>query len=178
MTHPVLPAAPQLAAAGSLQLQCAALVPDLTRLARFLAGDSDRAQDLVQDTMLRLLHRQDVLAEVEDLRGYARTILRNLHRRRSGLGREDTVETLPEEPCAPEVFPVLALQELFEVLEAMPPEQSSLLRLVMEGETSPRDIACRTGLPEGTVMSRLARARAHLRREMGLGPRDRVADLY
>ena len=164
--------------AAALPLQCAALVPDLTRLARFLAGDSDRAQDLVQDTMLRLLHRPQLLAEIDDLRGYARTILRNLHRRRSGLGREDTLETLPEEPCAPEVFPVLALQELFEVLNAMPSEQSALLRLVMEGETSPRDIARRTGLPEGTVMSRLARARAHLRREMGLGPRGRVADLY
>ena len=42
------------------------------------------------------------------------------------------------------------------------------MHLVMAGETSPQALATRLGLPKGTVMSRLARARASLRKVMAL----------
>ncbi|WP_420011596.1 sigma factor-like helix-turn-helix DNA-binding protein [Tateyamaria sp.] len=48
-------------------------------------------------------------------------------------------------------------------IAALPQPQRRLLELVIAGETSPRAIALATGLPLGTVMSRLARARAKLR---------------
>ena len=156
----------------------AALIPDLTRLARFLAGNRDAAQDLVQETLLRLLHRQKTLTEIDDIHGYARTILRNLYRRSLRSTGEETVADLPEIGAPPEAFAAIALQELLDIMAGLPPEQVEVLSLVLDGDTSPRSIAARTGLPEGTVMSRLARARAHLRRQLGLAPGENVSNLF
>ena len=156
----------------------AALLPDLTRLARILDTSGDTAQDLVQETVLRLLRRAGTLDEIDDLPGYARTVLRNLYRRSHGAVREHPTDTLPDEGVPPEVFPVLALRDIVLAIETLPPDQAQVLRIVLEGETSPRRIALRTGVPAGTVMSRLARARAHLRRRMELAPDDKVSNLF
>lgn len=57
------------------------------------------------------------------------------------------------------------------------PEQAVLIGLVAQGETSPKDLARRMGLPKGTVMSRLAHARAQLRNDMGLERQAPVSSL-
>ena len=48
-------------------------------------------------------------------------------------------------------------------IDTLPQPQKQLMHHLIEGETSPQAIAEATGLPTGTVMSRLARARAKLR---------------
>jgi RNA polymerase sigma-70 factor (ECF subfamily) len=62
----------------------------------------------------------------------------------------------------------IACTELQAAIERLPADQAALMRLVMLGETSPQILAQRVGVPKGTVMSRLGRARARLREEIGL----------
>ncbi|MFY9238344.1 MAG: RNA polymerase sigma factor [Roseovarius sp.] len=153
------------------------LSDDLMRLARRLAHSEAEAQDLVQEVLLRLWMRRAEVAEVDDLRAYARTSLRNLYRQ--GL-RRIPMEALEE--CAsptvdPAVFGALALRDVAGAINRLPADQARLMRLVAAGETSPAALAALTGVPKGTVMSRLARARAALRGDMGIAPDAPVSSL-
>ncbi len=155
----------------------AGLQPDLLRFARHLTGSADQAQDLSQEVLLKLWSKQQSGAEVQNLRAYAMTTLRNTYRqylRTRMPGTELEEDMLVTDPDA---FAALALQELQSAISRLPHEQARLIRLVAMGETSPADLARRMGLPSGTVMSRLARARAQLRDDMGLGRSAPVAEL-
>ncbi|MFD0858225.1 RNA polymerase sigma factor [Roseovarius aquimarinus] len=155
-----------------------ALRPDLLRLARRLSDSESEAQDLVQETLLKLWRRRAEVAGVEDLRAYARAALRNLYRQ--GLRRAPHLPLEEEDgPSAePEVFASLALAHLHCAIARLPVDQARLIGLVMAGETSPAALAGQTGCGKNTVMSRLARARAQLRREMDLAPGAPVASLF
>jgi len=155
----------------------ATLRPDLLRLARRLADGEDQAQDLVQDTLLRLWRRRDKIAAVEDLRAYARAALRNQYRQYLRTRMPVSAEGEFDIAFDGDVFARLALNDIREAIARLPEEQSALLVLVMMGETSPQALARMMNLPEGTVMSRLARARAELRREMAMQPDDKVSSL-
>ncbi|MFX0540416.1 RNA polymerase sigma factor [Roseovarius sp. S4756] len=155
-----------------------ALHPDLMRLARRLADSEAEAQDLAQETLLRLWRRRGEMAEIEDLRAYARAALRNLYRQ--GLRRAPHLPLEDEDAPStePEVFASLALSDLQEAIARLPRDQAALIALVIAGETSPAALAGQTGCGKNTVMSRLARARAQLRREMDLAPGAPVASLF
>jgi RNA polymerase sigma-70 factor (ECF subfamily) len=154
------------------------LTPDLMRLARHLTGQNDQAQDLCQETLFRLWRRREDADEIENLRAYARTILRNLYRQslRDTVPMAELKET--HITFSPPVFAVLALHDLTNAIDHLPATQARLIRLVAEGETSPQALAERTGLCVGTVMSRLARARAQLRADMGISAQAPVCSLY
>lgn len=157
--------------------EIAALQPDLLRIARHLTGNADQAQDLSQEALLKIWSKQRSGADIENLRAYAMTTLRNTYRqylRTRMPGTELQEDMLVTDPNA---FATLAVQELQSAIDRLPREQARLIRLVAMGETSPADLARRMGLPSGTVMSRLARARAQLRAEMGLGRSTPVAEL-
>lgn len=153
------------------------LQPDLLRLARHLTGDAEEAQDLSQEVLLKLWMRLRAGQDIRDLRAYAVCALRNTCRQ----ARRDRQAAPPFDDIfpgvAPDVFAHLALQELEAAIARLPANQARLIRLVAEGETSPADLARLTGWPKGTVMSRLARARAQLRADMGLAARAPVAAL-
>jgi RNA polymerase sigma-70 factor (ECF subfamily) len=154
----------------------AALLPDLGRAARRLVRSPGDAEDLVQETLLRVWVRlaMDRLTEeapppITDLRAYAFATLRNCARRRasgptviSAIAAEDTVK-LGADPAHH-----LAATETLRALAALPPEQQHLLRLrALEG-LSYAEIARETGLPLGTVTSRLSRGRKALRAALDL----------
>ncbi|WP_113912638.1 RNA polymerase sigma factor [Roseovarius dicentrarchi] len=162
----------------SLPQILAGLHPDLMRLARRLADSETEAQDLAQETLLRLWRRRAEVAAVEDLRAYARAALRNLYRQ--GLRRTPhlPLDEAEEGPSVdPEVFGTLALADLRGAIRRLPADQARLITLVMSGETSPAALARQIGCGVNTVMSRLARARAQLRRDMDLAPGAPVASL-
>ena len=116
-------------------------IPALRRYARALTRDADIADDLVQDTLVRAL-RSERLFLGGDIRSWLFTILTNLNRnRRRSLARRPQFTPLPEGTA----------------------EQRSVLLLVMLEGLSYRDVAEIQGVPIGTVMSRLARARAHVK---------------
>ena len=58
------------------------------------------------------------------------------------------------------------MRDLDRLLQRLPPEQREVLLLISVEEMSYQEVAQITGVPLGTVMSRLSRARARLRDEM------------
>jgi RNA polymerase sigma-70 factor (ECF subfamily) len=136
----------------------------LTRRARRLTRSHSAADDLVQETLLRLILRARHGGPIDDLPAYAMRTLTNQARmawRRAPVTEEleeDHATVLPDAPMR------LDYADTLSAIETLPRDQADLLRLVAAGETSPARLAQLTGLPQGTVMSRLARARARLRR--------------
>lgn len=147
-----------------------ALMPVLTRAALRIADTPDEAQDLTQEVLLKLWLRLNRGEEITNLRGYALTALRN--QMRQGLRDRKDTDELDEADTgtAPDVFACLALSETRAMIDKLPPDQAQLMKFVLAGESSPAALARQTGWPLGTVMSRLSRARAQLRRDMGLSP--------
>ncbi|MRU14018.1 sigma-70 family RNA polymerase sigma factor [Roseovarius sp. A21] len=147
-----------------------ALMPVLTRAALRIADTPDEAQDLTQEVLLKLWLRINRGEEITNLRGYALAALRN--QMRQGLRDRKDTDELDEDNTgtAPDVFACLALSETRAMIDKLPPDQAQLMKFVLAGESSPAALARQTGWPLGTVMSRLSRARAQLRRDMGLSP--------
>lgn len=155
-----------------------ALLPAMNRLARRLSRSPDAADDLVQEAALKLWSTLARGGEIEDFRPYAMATLRNLARSRGRQMhdmeeiKDDTVSVPPDAPRQ------LACAEMRAAIERLPEAQARLMTLVAAGEASPVELAHCTDCPVGTVMSRLARARATLRRDMGLEPSMSVTELF
>jgi RNA polymerase sigma-70 factor (ECF subfamily) len=138
------------------------LIPMLMRRARSLSRDRNEAEDLVQDTLLKLCQRLRRGRQVDDLPAYAMRTLQN--EARKGWRRIGTDELHEDDALThPDALLRLDCADTLAAVAVLPQPQRHLLELVIDGETSPRAIAAATGLPLGTVMSRLARARAKLR---------------
>lgn len=143
-------------------------IPRLRRYARALAGDPERADDLVQDCLERAWARRQQYDGASALRPWLFAILHNLHanaarsfhRRPLHVDLDDAPEAGPVAPCHDGV---LALQELAKAMERLSDEQRAVLLLVGVEELSYPQAAEVLGVPVGTVMSRLSRARERLR---------------
>ncbi|WP_224823581.1 RNA polymerase sigma factor [Cognatishimia sp. MH4019] len=151
----------------------AALTPDLVRLARHIGRDAQEAEDVVQDVLLSTLRRCRARGPIEDLRPYLHAALRNRLRRPAEKAEESEVEL-----AAPgQAEDRLMLRDVEDALSALPADQARILRaFALEGESYAR-IAARLDMPAGTVMSKLARARAHLRDRLDLPDGTAVAAL-
>lgn len=146
-------------------------IPDLRRYARALTGDAWAADDLVQDTLERACQRWQLWAAGSDLRAWLFTLMHNLFvdgarralRQQAGqrVDVEDVANELVGTPGAPEQ--ALDLQRC---LLRLPPEQREVLLLVTLQDLGYEEVARITGVPVGTVMSRLSRARSRLRELM------------
>jgi RNA polymerase sigma-70 factor (ECF subfamily) len=138
------------------------MIPALRRYARALARDSDIADDLVQDTLVRAL-RSEKLFLGGDLRSWLYTILTNLNRnRRRSLARKPVFTELYDNNAHASGTEAEG-RDISRALAHLVEEQRSVLLLVMLEGLSYREVADIQGVPIGTVMSRLARARAHVK---------------
>lgn len=140
-------------------------IPRLRRYARALTGDGYRADDLVQDTIERALGKW-TLWRPGNLRAWLLMIMHNIflnQHRSSGRLEYRSNEELPELPVRPEQEDGLALRDLDRALQALPPEQREVMLLVALEELGYEEAARVLGIPTGTVMSRLFRAREKLR---------------
>ena len=151
-----------------------AALPRLRRYARVLTGDVNRADDLVQDTLARAWEKRRLWQAGSDLRAWLFTIMHNVHVNQFAVRRRELAESsmdADEGPAAGWEIPVRATQsdrvELAEVLVCigrLPVDQREVLVLAAVEELRYEDIARVQGVPIGTVMSRLNRAREKLRR--------------
>ena len=140
-----------------------AMIPALRRYARALTRDTDIADDLVQDTLVRAL-RSERLFHGGDIRSWLYTILTNLTRnRRRSLARRPTISQLTEHDEASANGTEAEGRDIERALSGLVEEQRSALLLVMLEGLTYREVADIQGVPIGTVMSRLARARAHIK---------------
>lgn len=149
-------------------------IPALRRYAWALLRDHEAADDLVQDTLERAISRWGQRRHEGDLRAWLFTIQRNLFlnglRQRKARGIQVGDEAL-NDVQAPGTNPEshLGLRDVLAGLDALSEEQRSLLLLVGVEDLSYEQAAKALGIPLGTVMSRLSRARARLRKFMENG---------
>ena len=147
-----------------------ACIPALRRYARGLVSDIARADDLVQDTLERAWGRFSLWQKRGDLRAWMFGILHNQfidHLRAQRARPEDAAgDGLPELPQRAEQADRIEVRDLDRALQRLPAEQREVLLLVAVEELSYLEAAAVTGVPVGTVMSRLARGRERLRQEL------------
>lgn len=149
-----------------------ATVPALRRYARALTRDADRADDLVQDCLERAIRKRALWRPTGPLRAWLFRLLLNLYRNdlrgQRRRGEHVTLDLLPLEPSTPAPQPGhIALAELGRAVERLPLEQREALLLVVLEGASYAEAADILGIPAGTLMSRLGRARAALRLATG-----------
>jgi RNA polymerase sigma-70 factor (ECF subfamily) len=140
-----------------------AAIPALRRYARALTRNTETADDLVQDTLVRAL-RSEHLFHGEDTRSWLYTILTNLNRNRlRSLARRPMHAPLGDNDAVDSAGPEAGMRDIERALANLVPEQRiALLLVVLEG-LSYREVAEIQSVPIGTVMSRLARARAQIK---------------
>ncbi|HTY92982.1 MAG TPA: sigma-70 family RNA polymerase sigma factor [Steroidobacteraceae bacterium] len=145
------------------------------RYARWLARSAADAQDVVQEATLRAFRGFDGLRGT-DGRAWLLSIVRNCHLTAAKQQQRRNLVSLPEEDrehgspvtietSDPEAAAMRrdARRSLARLMAALPEEQREVLVLREIEDMGYREIATVTGVPIGTVMSRLARARAALR---------------
>jgi RNA polymerase sigma-70 factor (ECF subfamily) len=147
-------------------------VDRLYRAAWALTGSREDAEDLVQDTYVRVLAKRRFLRREDDL-GYLLRVLRNtfLNEQRTRSRRPRT-SPLPEgadfveQRGATQPERALEAREVYEAIAALPDEFRDVLVAVDVAGLSYREAAAALGAPEGTVMSRLYRARQQIVRRV------------
>jgi RNA polymerase sigma-70 factor (ECF subfamily) len=140
-----------------------ATVPALRRYARALTRNAELADDLVQDTLVRAL-RSEHLFHGGDIRSWLYTILTNLNRNRlRSLARRPAMQSIEDNDAPDMTGPEAGARDIERALASLAEDQrAALLLVVLEGLTY-REVAEVQGVPIGTVMSRLARARMQIR---------------
>src|SRR5271169_1645290 len=148
-------------------------IPRLRRYARALTRRADRADDLVQETLVRAIAKSDLWQTGTDIRAWLFTIMHNQHVNmvRRAMRDEATVDIEQMSSSLVAITDPTAssqLRELDQALARLPAEQREVILLVgLEGmsyETAAKVLS----VPVGTVRSRLSRGRDALRRLLGL----------
>jgi RNA polymerase sigma-70 factor (ECF subfamily) len=152
------------------EAEIVACIPSLRRYARGLVSDRDRADDLVQDTLERAWSRFSMWQKRGEVRAWMFGIMHNqfVDRLRAQRSRpEDSAgDDVPDVPQRPSQADALEVRDLDRLLQRLSPEHREVLLLVGVEELTYQEVAIAIGVPIGTVMSRLSRARARLREEM------------
>ena len=145
-----------------------ALIPRLRRYARALAGDRPRADDLVQDTLERAITKWPLWRPGTDLRAWMFTIMHNVFINQVRRAARDATPTDPSVLAEMDMADGSVADTLVQIngieraLARLPEEQRVVLLLVSLEGLSYDEVAHTLGVPAGTVMSRLSRARARL----------------
>ena len=150
----------------TIHLLFAAEIPRLRRYALALLRDRDRADDLVQDTILHGLEKLHLFQTGTNLRAWLFTIMHNQHinsfRRSVRRGQTIHVEKVHLVTPASQASS-LELRDLDRAIALLPEEQRTALLLVgLEGMTY-EEVAQICNVPVGTVRSRISRGREALR---------------
>jgi RNA polymerase sigma-70 factor (ECF subfamily) len=153
-----------------------AAVPSLRAFAISLCGNVDRADDLVQETLLRALANIESFQPGTNMSAWLFTILRNHFRseyRKRRREVEDTdgsyADTLKSQP---EQVGKVEFEEFRNALAKLPPDQREALILVGASGFSYEEAAAICGCAVGTIKSRVNRARTRLAELMAIDSAD------
>jgi RNA polymerase sigma-70 factor (ECF subfamily) len=148
---------------ATFQKKVEAAIPALRRYARALTRDADIADDLVQDALVRAL-RSEHLFQGDEIRSWLYTILTNLNRNRlRSLARRPVLAPIEDNDAPDLAGPEAGGRDIERAIALLVDEQRTALLLVVLEGLSYREVAEVQGVPIGTVMSRLARARVQLK---------------
>jgi RNA polymerase sigma-70 factor, ECF subfamily len=144
-------------------------------LARYLTRHEHDAQDVVQDAYLRALKYFEGFrgTEASDGRAWLLAIVRNTaftwrrrYRRESEFDEQLHSESVAEVHPEAALLGASARESLHQALDRLPPEFREVIVLRELQGLSYKEIGEVTGVPAGTVMSRLSRARSRLQRAL------------
>ena len=174
------PTGPAMNADLTFSEQVTAVLPSLRAFAISLTGNTDYADDLVQETFARAWAHADRFERGTNLNAWMLTILRNQfhsdqRKRRREVEDADGVfaaklSTYPEQQTH------LEYEDFRAALARVPAKQRQALLLVGAQELSYEEAAAICNVPAGTIKSRVNRARCklaellHLRGDAEFGP--------
>jgi RNA polymerase sigma-70 factor, ECF subfamily len=162
-----------------LQQELPKLLPRLWRFALRLTRNAADAEDLVQRTCVRALERRAQWQSGTVLLSWLFSImqsiwlneLRSVQRRREGSLSDTEFEGIEFEAISGDPEHQMLCRQVFEAVELLPEAQRSVMLLVAVEGFGYQEAAEILGVPVGTVMSRLARARLAVgERFMGAQP--------
>ena len=141
----------------------------LYRAAWALCGSREDAEDLVQETFVRVLAKKRVIASDADALPYLMTVLRNTFRsslrtraRRPRTSALDDAELRLAAPTATGPQAIVEARAVFAAIAALPEDQRDVIAAVDVAGLSYAEAAETLGVPTGTVMSRLHRGRSRV----------------
>jgi RNA polymerase sigma-70 factor, ECF subfamily len=149
-----------------------AFLPNLRAFAIALCGDADRADDLVQDTMLKAWNSLDTFQEGTNLRAWLFTILRNTYfsecRRRRREVPDESGEYVAQLAVPPSQHGAVDAQDVLKALTQLTADQREALILVGAEGFAYEEAAEICGCAVGTIKSRVNRARNRLIELLGI----------
>ena len=149
-----------------------ATVPNLRAFAVSLSGNVDRADDLVQETLLRAFAKIDSFQPGTNLSAWLFTILRNQFRSEYRKRRREVEDAdgkySDKLKSQPEQIGKIEFDELRQALAQLPDDQREALILVGASGFSYEETAEICGCAVGTIKSRVNRARNRLAELMAI----------
>ena len=144
----------------------------LYRVGYHLTGNAQDAEDLLQDTYLKLWQKRDDLREEAMTEAYLVTLMQNLFRDQRRLKRIDTSEDIedhagpPDERSLSETLEAKdEAQQMGVLMDGLPKRDSSILRMHLMEEQSYEEIQRDTGLSQGNIRIIMMRTRIKLKKQ-------------
>jgi RNA polymerase sigma-70 factor (ECF subfamily) len=142
-------------------------IPSLRRYAWALSGESTAVDDLVQECLARAISRRKLWISHQGIRPWLFTILHNIFvnsvRSSSPLSEGNSIENYEDLTTSESDADAMCVLSDFEKsLNRLSLDQREALILVGMEQLSYKDAAKVAGVPVGTIMSRLSRAREQL----------------
>lgn len=153
-----------------------AAIPNLRAFAVSLAQNADRADDLVQETLVKAWDKQSSFQPGTNLKGWLFTILRNefySQMRKKGREVQDSDGIATERMAIhPNQDGALDLQDFKKALASLPEDQREAIILVGASGFSYEEAADICGCAVGTIKSRVSRARTRLQALLDISGED------
>jgi len=145
-----------------------AQLESMRKYARALTRDADEAEDLVHDALLRAYERRRRFRAGQNLRAWLLAVLHNafidiVRKRRAEARRLARVAEIAPREAPPNQDHAVRLAQIRAAFMELPDSQRAVLHLIVLEGLSYQEAAATLGIPLGTLMSRLGRARAALR---------------
>jgi RNA polymerase sigma-70 factor (ECF subfamily) len=157
---------------ASLKQALLGLIPNLRAFAVSLCGDVERADDLVQETLLKAWDHLESFQQGTNLRAWLFTILRNTYFSECRRRRREVEDRDGSKAADLAVHPgqqgYLDMQDFRRALNVLPPDQREALILVGAAGFSYEEAAGISGCAVGTIKSRVNRARSKLVELLGV----------
>lgn len=161
----------------SLRTELTKAIPNLRAFAMSLCGNPTRADDLVQEALLKAWDHHASFQEGTNLKAWLFTILRNLyfseHRKRRREVEDADGHLSAQLAVAPEQLGHMEFEDFRVALQNLPTDQREALILIGAEGFSYDEAAIISGCAVGTIKSRVNRARCKLNELLGLRPTDR-----
>jgi len=146
-------------------------IPSLRRYAWALSGDANQADDLVQECLARAISRRKLWISHKSMRPWLFTIMHNLYlneaRQASKVPVAGSIEDYGKSAIAQsDADTFCAISDFEQSLNQLSPEHRETLLLVGLEQLSYKEAAKVAGVPVGTIMSRLSRAREQLSKNL------------